>query len=315
MLKGMFLKLGYSCNNNCIHCFVPFSDNPFNKDIKQIKKDLLKAKSLGVERISLTGGEPTIRKDIFEIISLCKKLNFDIIQIQTNARMLSYRKFCKKLIKAGVNDFCISIHGHNAKIHDTITQVKGSFSETVKGIKNIMKLAPDLRQEHIIANLVISKFNYRFLPEIIKFFHEIGFNIIEVEYPRIMGNAERNVDKIPTRTEAAKYIRKASKKADELGVNVLFVDDFPICLSEGFYKNNAYIGYFNSQEELAMSDIGEVMDTEEKDKKHLPICKNCILKNICPGDWPEYPQFFDTKEYKPINKSYFEKNIKKFIKH
>jgi len=197
MIRGLFLPLGYLCNNNCIHCFLPYQDNVLTKSLGQIEEDFLKAKSMGIDRVSLTGGEPTIRKDIFEIIHLCKKLEFDIIQLQTNGRMLSYKNFCDKLIKSGVNDFAVSIHGHTAEIHDSITQVKGSFSETVKGIENLMKAAPHLRKEHILANLVISKFNYKFLPEIVEFFHEKGFNIIELEYPRIMGNAKRNVDKIP----------------------------------------------------------------------------------------------------------------------
>ncbi len=314
MLKSLFLPLGYSCNNNCIHCFLPFQDSPYNKDIEQIKKELLKASKIGVNRVSLTGGEPTIRKDIFEIINLCKKFNFDIIQIQTNGRMLSYETFCKKIIESGVNDFCISIHGHTPEINDAITQVKGSFNETIKGIDNLMKnVSDDFKEKNILANIVISEYNYKFLPNIVEFLHEKGFNIIELEYPRIMGNAERFVDKIPSRSEAAKYIRKASEKADEIGINVLFVDDFPVCLSDGFYKNNAYVRE-NPQQELNMCEDGKIVDTEKTNKIHINKCKECILKKICPGDWSEYPKFFGSKEYKPIDKASFEKNIKKFMR-
>jgi len=314
MIRGLFLPLGYLCNNNCIHCFLPYQDNQFSKSLGQIQEDLSKAKSIGIDRISLTGGEPTIRKDIFDIIRLCKKIGFDIIQIQTNGRMLSYRSFCEKLVRSGVNDFCISIHGHTAEIHDNITQVKGSFSETVKGIENLMSMASHLRREHILANLVISKFNYKFLPEIVEFFHAKGFNIIELEYPRIMGNASRHVDKIPSRTEAAKYIANASKRADELGVDVLFVDDFPVCLSEGFYKNNAYLRH-NPQKELNMSDDGIITDTEKGDKVHFSICKHCAARQICPGDWPEYEKYFGTSEFRPMTKDELKKIITESVKH
>jgi len=45
--------------------------------------------------------------------------------------------FCIKTIKAGATQFGPSLHGHNVETHDSLTGAKGSFDQTVQGIKNL----------------------------------------------------------------------------------------------------------------------------------------------------------------------------------
>ena len=77
------IKTGYSCNNNCIHCVI--ADNkeslmvrglPINRSTIEYKKELYASKLSGFDNVSFTGGEPTIRKDIIELLSYAKKLGY-----------------------------------------------------------------------------------------------------------------------------------------------------------------------------------------------------------------------------------------------
>ena len=65
------------------------------KTTEQIKEDLNKARER-CDSVVLVGGEPTIRKDIIEIVKYAKQLGFKKIQIQTNGRRFAYKNFCIK---------------------------------------------------------------------------------------------------------------------------------------------------------------------------------------------------------------------------
>jgi len=80
----------------------------------------------GIEGIVFTGGEPTARRDIFELINYARFLGFKVIQIQSNGRMFSYMDLCRFIVKAGATEFSPSVHGYNEKTHDFLTSAKGS---------------------------------------------------------------------------------------------------------------------------------------------------------------------------------------------
>jgi len=165
MIRGLFLPLGYSCNNDYIHCFLPFQDNPpYDKDIKKIRQELEKSSERGVDTVSLTCGEPTIRKDIFELVKYASDLGYHDIQIQTNGRMFSYKKFAKNAVSCELTCVIFSIHGHIPELHDYLTNVKGSFNQAISGLKNLSDLV-----DNISINIVITSKNYKTLPEITKF--------------------------------------------------------------------------------------------------------------------------------------------------
>jgi len=96
------LKLGYACNNNCIHCVIKDNyDSCVKKGININLStldcyELMKiARKEGAKYMTLTGGEPTLRKDIFDILHYAKSLNFRIF-LQSNGRAFYYLPFTKK---------------------------------------------------------------------------------------------------------------------------------------------------------------------------------------------------------------------------
>ncbi|MEM4367977.1 MAG: radical SAM protein [Candidatus Anstonellales archaeon] len=139
-LKKYYFQLGYSCNNNCWHCFLPKSEHQTELNTKQIKSTLLEAKKNGVNIIALTGGEPTIRDDIFDVIKYCKKLKFEQIGLQTNGRLCFYKKFARKIVEAGVTDVYVSFHSHKPDVQNYITRSPESFSQSSGGNKKFSKL-------------------------------------------------------------------------------------------------------------------------------------------------------------------------------
>lgn len=293
-MKRLDIKISFQCNNNCKFCvqgekrrFAP------DKDIDEIKK-IIKENRKGYEEVVFTGGDPLIRKDIMELVSYAKGL-FYTVQIQTNGRMLAYKDFCKKIIKAGADEFAISIHGHNSKLHDYLTSVDGSFRQSTHGIKNILSFG-----KMVVTNTVINKLNYRFLPQIAKFLVDIGIPQYQFAFPHILGNAYINREWIiPRKKEVSLYVKKGIK----IGVKyrrIVTVEAIPYCLLKGYesHVSDRYIP------DTKVFDIGLTESfnfwRKNEGKAKGPNCDQCKYFSCCEGPWREYPEIFGWHEFIPV---------------
>jgi MoaA/NifB/PqqE/SkfB family radical SAM enzyme len=107
------------------------------------------------ENLILSGAEVTTFDDLDRYIQFAASLGwFRKIQVQTNGRGLSDKKYLKRLIDCGVNEFFVSIHGLE-EVHDAITRTKGSFRETMEGLKNFEDF-----DVNIISNTVLTRTNF-----------------------------------------------------------------------------------------------------------------------------------------------------------
>lgn len=138
--KRTDLKISFSCNNHCLFCVQGRKRKTCApKSLERIKHELKKGFEEGSRGLVLTGGEPTLNKNIFSIIKAARDTGYYDIQIQTNGRMFRYADFCKKIKDAGVTEVSPALHGSSAQIHDFLTGAAGSFAETAAGIINAKK--------------------------------------------------------------------------------------------------------------------------------------------------------------------------------
>ena len=143
--KFPYIRLSISdvCNFKCGYCLpdgykIDKSDNRSFLNIEEIGRLAKALSELGVSKIRLTGGEPTVRKDFFEIVKIIKK-NSGIkkIVITTNGYRLD--KIADNIKNSGLDGINISIDSLNA---DTFKKITGHdrLGEILKGIKNLQKL-------------------------------------------------------------------------------------------------------------------------------------------------------------------------------
>ena len=120
---------------------------------KEVLSDVMNERRF--ENLILSGAEVTTFDDLDRYIQFAASLGwFKKIQIQTNGRRLSDKKYLKHLIDCGVNEFFISIHGLE-EVHDSITRTRGAFRETMRGLKNL-----EAFDVNVISNTVLTKTNY-----------------------------------------------------------------------------------------------------------------------------------------------------------
>ena len=143
--KFPYIRLSISdvCNFKCGYCLpdgykIDKSDNRTFINIEEIGRLARALSELGVSKIRLTGGEPTVRKDFFEIVKIIKE-NSGIKKtvITTNGYRLD--KIANDIKNSGLDGINISIDSLNAETFKKITG-HDRLEEILRGIKNLQKL-------------------------------------------------------------------------------------------------------------------------------------------------------------------------------
>jgi radical SAM protein with 4Fe4S-binding SPASM domain len=148
-IKSIRWDITNRCNLKCLHCFTV--DNP-GSDISysQVVQIIDKLRSLGLEEISFSGREPTLRSDLPQIIKKCCSNNIRV-NVTTNGTVLENEGF-GSLLQSGLNMLVFSLDGVSNATHDKI-RGKGNFFKTVR---NILTCLNYIRKNNIATKIGIS---------------------------------------------------------------------------------------------------------------------------------------------------------------
>ena len=167
------LYVGYDvtfrCNFSCSYCNrwrIKKTGELTTEEAKKMIRDLGRLRPW---LLSFNGGEPLLRKDIFELIKEAKSQNI-LVDINTNGWFLKEKAI--ELIDSGVDTISVSVEGCNSEIHDSIRKKPGSFKKIVEGIEEIKSLRRDKKPE-IKVRATINKSNFKELRDYIKFWEKI----------------------------------------------------------------------------------------------------------------------------------------------
>ena len=165
--KYVVIPVWYGCNNDCTLCML----TGLKEELPAVEFDLFKSlvERVGAEgrfdNLIISGAEITTFGELERYAGFASSLGrFRKIQIQTNGRMLSSRKFVEKILKAGVNEFFVSIHGLE-EIHDSITRIPGSWAQTMTGIKIVQEY-----NVNVLTNTVLTTRNLEGIPALMGMF-------------------------------------------------------------------------------------------------------------------------------------------------
>ena len=123
-----------SCNLNCVHCRASAEKGPYEGELSTEKaKQVLDEITLtGSPIIILTGGEPLLRNDIFELAEYGTGLGLRMV-MATNGTLLT-PEIVKNMKDSGIKRVSISLDGENAEKHDAFRKVQGAYDASLKGI-------------------------------------------------------------------------------------------------------------------------------------------------------------------------------------
>jgi len=288
----------FRCNCRCIMCSTGLqiyrsqgeSDYHAIRPFEEIKKDIDKARDQKAFGFAFSGGEATLRADLPELIQYAREQGLEHIEVQSNGRIYANRCYAEKLIKAGVNNFVISLHSNNPEMSDYIMGVPGAFEQTVQGIKNLNELGQAVK-----INIVLMKQNYKTLEEHVNFLLD-NFAIKEFRFTFVMleGNVLSDIENIVPRMSAvAPYIERAIDLAKDKVA--CFVYNMVPCLLPD------YVDYINDMGTFDTLLLGPEFETSLDDSRKTSKtkgaqCVNCKYNKECDGIWNNYAREFGTDE-------------------
>jgi MoaA/NifB/PqqE/SkfB family radical SAM enzyme len=134
LLAEAMIELTFRCNEKCVHCFNPRQQYDASTDLtsEEIRKVITDLYESGIYSITFTGGEISLRDDLFEILDECRKLSI-AFSISTNGQMPPEK--LQRLLSYYPHTVGISIYSANPEIHDATTGIKGAFDKSLQAVK------------------------------------------------------------------------------------------------------------------------------------------------------------------------------------
>ena len=298
------LKVGFTCNNKCLHCVVEGKKDTKDLTLEEIKH-IVDNNVAENDTVVLTGGEVSIRKDFYDIVKYCYDKGHPV-SIQTNGT--GFNEEVTKKVAPYISNVLIAIHSCDESVHNKIVQCKGEksmYDLTLKGFRNLIKFGVRVETQTVLSTL-----NIHTLYDTYKMIQEIApMCYMHLTYPHPMGSAYTNHDIIcPRYSDIKKYISPIIR---DFGTR-LVIEAIPHCYIHPWYqsiellidsdiKHNKInrVGYDKSIENVRLIQDYNSNDLSEKRKSNL--CRNCAYDFECIGVWKEYAEFYnDNLDLYPI---------------
>jgi len=218
----MDLAITYRCNLECPKCYVGDRKIDRELDAAEWVKVFEALWSMGIPQVVFTGGEPTLRDDLVELVNEADEF---VTGLVTNGTRLY--ELAEPLHGASLDYAQVTIESFDPKMHDQITCVQGSHAKTVAGIRKALDLGMQ-----IVTNTTLTTINAASFPETIKWLHGLGVKYVAcntlicsghgVEHKKEHGLDDRALEKL---------LAAGCETADKLGISFQWYS--PTCYHEG----------------------------------------------------------------------------------
>jgi radical SAM protein with 4Fe4S-binding SPASM domain len=303
----MDMALTFKCQNNCIHCYAGGPHETEELSTEQWKQAIDKVHEIGVFILTFTGGEPTLRDDLPELLQYTQNKGI-VTGLVTNGRKLKDAEYVKALEKVGLDFVQVTLESRKAAIHDKMTGTKGSWKETVQGIKNAA-----LSRIYVTTNSTLSKYNAADFLETIDFIKGLGVAAFGCNSLIYSGKATSISNEFALPIEGLKeLLPKVRDKANNLGMKFLWYTPTqycqfdPVSLGLGIKSCTAAMvnmcvgpngdvypcqSYFESLGNILKDSWNSIWNhpraiSIRKREYAEPKCKDCPQLQICGGGCP-----------------------------
>jgi Fe-coproporphyrin III synthase len=154
------------CNLKCVHCYAQSEDRDYagemsTEEAKVMIDDLAE---FGAPVLLFSGGEPTIRKDLLELMHYAKSKGMRVV-ISTNGTLITAER-AQQFAEVGLSYVGVSLDG-GKETHDEFRGLPGSFDKALAGIRNSRDAGIKVG-----LRMTINKRNWQDIPEIFKVMRE-----------------------------------------------------------------------------------------------------------------------------------------------
>lgn len=343
------IALTYRCNNKCTFCYAsapergPIVGEMTTDEVKRIIDKIVDQAK--VPTISFTGGEPTLRRDLFDLIAYARsrKMRANLI---TNGIRSAEPEFVAKLKDAGLNSAQVSLEAADANVHNQIVGNPRAFEKTVQAVKNLKAAGI-----HTHTNTTINRYNRDHLHALIDFLADLGQEYLSMNMVIRTGDAVTS-QKLKAKSkkpaienmeigyqDIGELVLSLKKHTESRGMRFVWYSPVPYCLfnpaqyglgSQSCAAADGLLSINPSGDVLPCSSfeqgIGNLLHEDfqtiwntrtakywRKKEFMPPDCRGCELANLCCGAcplyWDQVGSFAEIQNATPHHASAFEKAI------
>ncbi len=303
----MDLALTYRCNNKCGHCYnQPDSSNASELDTNTWKSVLDRLWKVSIPHVTFTGGEPTLRSDLPDLIDHAENIGI-VTGLISNGRNLKDANYVDKLVINGLDHIQITFESVDERIHNRMVGNNQAWAETVEGIKNAVDTPI-----YTLTNTTLTRLNTPQIEETIEFLASLDVEQFACNSIIYAGKG-KNVSQLAfTESELIPILESIQDVADEQSMHFIWYTPTRYCELD---PNNLGLGVKRcSASHLAMAiepngtvipcqsyykGLGHILNDSWESIWNNPLsqelrthtnvpeeCKDCNQLDLCGGGCP-----------------------------
>ncbi len=305
------IALTYKCNNRCTFCYASAPDR--GRDVPEMSTAQVKTvldkivDEAKVPTVSFTGGEPTLRADLPELVAHARARGLRANLI-TNGIRCDDAGFVAQLKDAGLQSAQVSLEAADPAVHDLIVAHDGAWQRTVQGVRNLKAAGI-----HTHTNTTINRHNRDHLPALIDFLADMGQEYLSMNMVIRTGEAAAAGGEIGY-ADIGPLVLDLKRRCQERGLRFVWYSPVPYCVFNPAEHGLGAQSCAAADGLLSINPAGQVLPCSSfeqglgslldqsfdhiwqtraarywRRKEFLPpACSGCDLADLCCGACPLY---------------------------
>jgi pyrroloquinoline quinone biosynthesis protein E len=138
------------------------------------------AAQLGVQRLDISGGEPTLYRQLLDLVKFGRLFHWQV-NVNTNGTFIKSDN-AKLLVDAGLNSVYVSLYGSTSQLHDAMRYQRGLWDKATNAIQLFSLAGVGHSDFSVKVQTLICKSNFREIPKLISLSHQLGAKEIAISY-------------------------------------------------------------------------------------------------------------------------------------
>lgn len=135
-LRSIHIDVADACNERCVHCYIPNECKKNYIDPALFYRIIEEGRKMNIIHVTLSGGEPLLHRDIISFLKKCRDLDLSV-NILSNLTLLT-DDIITEMKRNPLLSVQVSLYSMDASVHDSITNLPGSFEKTKAGIIRLL---------------------------------------------------------------------------------------------------------------------------------------------------------------------------------
>ncbi|HJL17665.1 MAG TPA: radical SAM protein [Sandaracinaceae bacterium LLY-WYZ-13_1] len=281
--------LGYDCNLACDYCTITPAMRERALSTRRVLAEMRRARARGYDRVSFTGGEPTIRRDLVGLVRRARELGYEDVKVQSNGLLFAHAPNVARIVDAGASTFHVSIHTHDAEAYDRLVRRPDSHRLMAQGLSNLVEAGLDP-----VADVILKSDTHARLPDAVRWLHDRGVRRADLWFVSLTDGNRDNLASMPRMSEVVPAMAEAFELGAERGMSLRSLH-VPRCLL-GPHAEHAFDPAAERVMVLTPDDVFELERSALTPQVHVPACEGCPERGRCRGVRPDYLERYGDAE-------------------